>query len=454
MTVSFDAWLEGFVQPTTHTLEVVAPRVQLVLEPVSPRLKQELQHPNRTATLEGLRYSPDGRRIIAGDYPGGVIQVWDSASGKQLTTIETGYGYRGSADYFHLTPDWKTVYVSRDNRTVRRIERDGKKLNEWKFDGDVRAWDIDTGEQTARFQHAPPHGIHAMALAPNGSAFVTAERLPGASESGAPMAASLWDVRTHTERSLGRGLSGHGVFSSDSNIVALSEYRENIYLPVIKLFDVASGSQVRAISSEPLSHIIPMSFDPAGGTLIAIVQIYAKKGDWSELQCYLKFWDVTTGEEVGSIPSGAKNEAFSEVVTGPDGRRLALSNSRGPDAKLYVIDVDRRRLDYVVTLGDKSLIVRRPAFSPDGRWIAVTTQDIPQDVDLRNPAAEDVPQPRIHLIEAATGEVRESLIALQGFATRACFSPDGKTLATTGHGRVLLWDLSVPPGGAIPPSAP
>jgi hypothetical protein len=78
--------------------------------------------------LEGLRYSPDGKRIIAGDYPGGVIQVWDVDTGQQLTKIETGYGYRGSAAYFFLTPDWQTVYVSREKRSMTRIEKAGKKL--------------------------------------------------------------------------------------------------------------------------------------------------------------------------------------------------------------------------------------------------------------------------------------------------------------------------------------
>jgi hypothetical protein len=52
-----------------------------------------------------------------------------------------------------------------------------------------------------------------------------------------------------------------------------------------------------------------------------------------------------------------------------------------------------------------------------------------------------VPQPRIHLIETATGEIRETMIAPQGFSSNVCFSPDGHTLATDGHGRVLLWDM-------------
>jgi hypothetical protein len=74
------------------------------------------------------------------------------------------------------------------------------------------------------------------------------------------------------------------------------------------------------------------------------------------------------------------------------------------------------------------------------------TQVYPEDAAVRDPAVTDLPQPRIHLIDAATGEIRETLVSPQCFAISAAFSPDGKTLATSGEGRVLLWDLPAPPG--------
>jgi WD40 repeat protein len=67
---------------------------------------------------------------------------------------------------------------------------------------------------------------------------------------------------------------------------------------------------------------------------------------------------------------------------------------------------------------------------------------------VRNPSTEEIPQLRIHLIEVATGEIKETLIAPQGGITNLAFSPDGITLATGGIGKVFLWDLSTPPGAA------
>jgi hypothetical protein len=56
----------------------------------------------------------------------------------------------------------------------------------------------------------------------------------------------------------------------------------------------------------------------------------------------------------------------------------------------------------------------------------------------------DEPLP-VRLIDVAAGKVRETLVCPPGYAGAACFSPDGKTLATSVSGRLLLWDLTKPP---------
>ena len=128
VTVSFEAWKEGHVIATTHQLAVVSPRVKLALEEVSSRLKGSLIHPNRESQIVGIRYSADGKRLVAGDYPGGVVQLWDVETGRQLEKIETGYGYKSTYDYFFLSPDWKSVFTWREKRIPNRIEKDGKRF--------------------------------------------------------------------------------------------------------------------------------------------------------------------------------------------------------------------------------------------------------------------------------------------------------------------------------------
>jgi hypothetical protein len=98
-----------------------------------------------------------------------------------------------------------------------------------------------------------------------------------------------------------------------------------------------------------------------------------------------------------------------------------------------------------IVLGQKDFI-REPVFSPSGQWLAVITQLFPEELQRREADAQDLPQPRIHLVDVAAAAVRETLVAPQGVAVALCFSPDGTTLATGGHGKVLLWDLTKPSG--------
>jgi WD40 repeat protein len=405
------------------------------LEAVSARLKGVLIHPNRTGALYGLRYSPDGGRVIAGDYPGGVVQVWDTATGKELTKIETGYGSRGSAEYFFLTPDWGTLFVSREKSQATRVERDAKKLIRWKFDGDVRAWDLATGELRATYQHSPARGTTWMEMAPDGGTFVTFEELSGESERGPRRAASLWDVRTKQSRPLPEDIRPLGVYAPDSKTLAVQAV-DGQRVTAVKLIDVGTAREKLSIpiSEKDTRRIGYMAFSPDGTLLVGQLRDEERTG-----QHWLKFWDPA-GREVASF-AGEKWDSFLYMAFSPDGRTLAVTNRGRAGAKLFLFDLPGRKLRKTVPLGETGAYP--PAFSPDGKWVAVPTLLMPEDAGDAA-LAEDLPQPQIHLVEVAAGTVRETLVAPQGFPSAACFSPDGKTLATSGSGRVLLWDLTRP----------
>ncbi len=183
------------------------------------------------------------------------------------------------------------------------------------------------------------------------------------------------------------------------------------------------------------------------------MRLFERAKKWDSWQSWMKWWDAATGREVASFEC-AKNEAFTYVCLSPDGKTLAALNwtpfkgQRGDTRKLFLFSVPEKRLTRTVVLCEKSEgqkpVVTRPAFSPDGKWIAVLTRTVPEkETDDLDP--HDVPQPRILLIEAASGAIRETMISPQCFSNDVCFSPDGSTLATGGLGRVLLWDMTKMP---------
>ena len=405
-------------------------------------------HPNKSASIGHLQFSPDGKRLIAGDYPGGVVAVFDVASGKRLTTLETGYGYRSTAKYFSVSPDWKTVYVSREKRKAERVEQNGKRMLNWTFDGDVRAWSLDDGQLVRTYKHQPPRGIWWMALSPDGSKMLTAEHLSGISERGYQSAASLWDVKSGTSRTV-EGLTSFGNFSPDGRSLVFTLQDEDGYAHGLKLIDTDTGREKWSLPiPDKNAWLNAGTFSRDGRLLFGTVRHFERAKKWENWQVWLKWWDAATGREVASF-EGDKNDEFINLAVSPDGQTLAALNWRGDQRKLLLFSVPQKRLLQTTILADKAkdqrLIASGCQFSPDSKWLVAITRLYPEKERGDDVDARDLPQPRIHLIEAATGAVRETMIAPQSFSNNACFSPDGRTLATDGLGRVLLWDMTKMP---------
>jgi WD40 repeat protein len=417
------------------------------LEAVSSRLKGELIHPNRTASPAALYFSPDGKRLLAGDYPGGVIAVWDLATGKRLTTIEAGYGYHATLHYYAVSPDWRTLFAWREKRKPERVEQDGKRMIRWTFDGAVCAWDLDNGKLLRTYKHQPPRNIRVMRLSPDGKTFYTFDELPGTYEGGPKNAVSLWDVKAGTYRTL-EGVNTYGLFSPDGKTLAFAVVAGDGYSHGLKLIDAATGRDKWSVPvTDKYASAEPVAFSPDGKLLFGAVRVYERPKNWDNWRSQMKWWDAATGREIASFDTARDDTLFAPCFS-PDGGTLAAFNwPSDQHRKLFLYDVSRKRLARTTPLCDKvegqRSITSSPVFSPDGKWLAVITRTYPEkarggeDLDPR-----DLPQPRILLIETATGAIRETLVAPQSFASTACFSPDGRTLATGGHGRVLLWDVA------------
>ncbi|MFO0808244.1 MAG: WD40 repeat domain-containing protein [Gemmataceae bacterium] len=447
MKLSFDAWADGHVAPAEYELPVVLPNAIIKLEPVSSRLRATLQHPSRRGVLSGVRYSPDGSKLVASSYPEGVVQFWDAVSGRQLGKVETPPGYRGSADYAMLAPDWGTVYATVEGRRLERFERDGKPMIRWKMDGFARAWDAATGEVRRTYRAEPPaNPLHAT-LSPNGRWLMTIDELSGEREGGPQRAASLWDVASGQRRSLPETVSPYGVYSADSKSFAASTTAGEFNYAGLAIVDTGAAKVVREIATGvAFGNADPVAFSPDGRRLIGSLRSFPGKGDYSSWQTRLATWDVTTGRELGSFPSpGPKTWMLVRLST--DGRTVAAILSRPPGApdqeepsKLFLLDGETLALRKAVVLG-ANFLMSDAAFRPDGKLVTLLTRPRIADNNRRDPSAEDYPQPKILLIDAATGDLRATLVLPQCFSRALAFSPDGKTLAVGGPGQVLLFDV-------------
>jgi WD40 repeat protein len=193
------------------------------------------------------------------------------------------------------------------------------------------------------------------------------------------------------------------------------------------------------------------------GVLIALLLPAVQRVRDYAARTKCKWYDVATGKELASFPGEKKDSLFNARFS-PEGRTVAaVSWGLVTKKEMYLFDVPTKKLVKRLLIGEKKgghwTLACMPIFSPDGKWLAFITQVIPEskgaDWDPR-----DVAQARIHLVDVASAQTRETIIAPQGFSRSACFSPDGKLLATAGLGRVLLWELSTPPGTLAGAKAP
>jgi WD40 repeat protein len=231
---------------------------------------------------------------------------------------------------------------------------------------------------------------------------------------------------------------------------------EGFYSTAIQLIDLETR-QVKATIAMPhkLAHAYVTDFTSDGKTLRGAIEIYEEQlwQKWEKWIYTTKFWDIATGKEVGSIPTDESETTYTMATYSPDGKILAgsrwtprhgtraekLHANLNTGAKLFLVDVPGRRTRGIVLQDDA--VVGAIAFSPDSTLVAVVTQARGRGAGSEAGDVDGLSQPRIHLVDAQTADVRETLIAPPGQITALSFSPDGRILASAGIGEVLLWSM-------------
>jgi WD40 repeat protein len=432
--VSFDAWKQGNVASAQQVMEIVPAAPDPPLTTVSSQLEGELILPNKKGMLQGLGFSPDGKRLVAGDGSAGVIQIWDVASRKLSISIEAGKitterrgGGRGGEASFALSPDWQKLYA--------------------KNGAEVSVWDPQSGKQIDTLQDKLMTNVRSLMLSSDGNALIaTAGRAGGL----------IWDTSTKKSQPLPENLSlSSGALSRDGKLFA-SVQSEGFYSSAIQVIDLETR-KVRTTIEMPnkLAHAYVTDFTPDGNILRGAIEIYDEHlwQKWEKWQYTTKFWDVATGKEVASFPTDESETTYTMASYSADGKTLAgsrwtprhgtraekLHANLTTGAKLFLVDVPGKRTRGIVLQEDA--VVAAIAFSPDSKLVAVVTQPRGRGDGPEAGDGDTAPQPRIHLVDAQEAKVRESLIAPPGQISALSFSPDGRTLASAGLGKVLLWVL-------------
>jgi WD40 repeat protein/serine/threonine protein kinase len=315
--------------------------------------------PNRCCWL----FSPDGTLLAVGTTDGRV-QLYDTATGHERSFLQ------GAAPL-------KDVCFSADGRKLATIHADRQ----------ARTWEVATGKELATFALRSP-SFRDCALSPDGQMLALANH-PAHSQVGLYRGGRAEPAVLQT-----RGVTvGCVAFSPDGRTLASGDFNN-----CVDLWDAATG-QLRDRFTPHLGELVRLAFSPDGTQL-----------GTGSVSGFASVWDLARRQRLFLFK--AHTTAIADLGFSADGQSLVATSADGT-ARLWQLTTPESR-----TLVCPDATLSRVAFSPDGKWLAVTRP--------------------LTLWDARTGVLERRLDSADSVA----FSPDGKTLASGGSdSRVRLWDL-------------
>jgi WD40 repeat protein/serine/threonine protein kinase len=314
-----------------------------------------LNYAGHSDWLRSVSFSPDESWLATASFDG-TAQIWDGSSGEILLTLA---GHDAAVNAVAFGPDGtRLATVSEDNT--------------------ARLWDTTTGKQLhvldghteKKYQEGgEPEGVMDVAFSPDGAKLATA---------GMDGQIKVWDVGTGEEL---LSLSGHpedrGIysvaFSQDGALLASGTDQPS----VVKVWDTVTGRELLNLPGYEAGRIFGIDFNPDGSRLavsnntgqLDVWLLPEPKGDQSEqtpkklhsnpsphssgitdvmfssdgtrlvtasFDQTAKVWDAETGQALLTLnhPDGLWDARFS-----PDGTRLATAGLDGV-ARLFTVDLD------------------------------------------------------------------------------------------------------------------
>ncbi len=335
-----------------------------------------------TDDVVSVAFSPNGNILASGSMDGTVV-LWDT---QNFQTISKITGHNGRINELAFTPDGKTIVSGSNDRTVR-------------------LWDTETGRNLNTFI-GHNSSVVSIAISPDGQTIASGGDL-GPSINGwysDDFSIKLWDVDSGKNKKtmIGHYSAIHNLsFSLDGRILTSTSEWDSI------LWDVKTGNPLWTLSGDRDNPMGSITFSPDGNTFITA----GKSG--------IQFWDLNTMQPI-PLYTGLP-EGYAYGVYSPDGRTLAVSGMN-PDIHLLNISTGAYRTIQTGHSGRFTI----PAFSLDGKTLA--TASFFDDNTIR-------------FWDLVSNELKFTITSNPDKVCHLIFSPDGKTLATTGYGGVIyLWN--------------
>ncbi|OAR24626.1 hypothetical protein A8W25_19835 [Streptomyces sp. ERV7] len=319
--------------------------------------------------------SPDGRTIALGHHDG-TLRLRDARTGRTETTLRRDFG---QVQVLRFSPDGRTVAAGYRNGPVRLWNPAG---------GDIRTLKDSTG-------------MYDFVFSADGGTFAagTSDSLQNQG------ASSVWEVATGRLAATLPGYTGR-----PGALTAAPDGRSMATIGgdgTVRLNDLTHHLRTRTLYTTDTDQIRALALSPDGHSLAT--------GDATA-----RLWDTTTGRLRATLPDRARMEEFQELAFTPDGRSLAATGA----LNVRVWEPASGRV--LAGRTDDHTGVQDTALSPDGRTRATSS----------------VRTETVSLWDIAAGRLRVTLPDSRKWPRALSFSPDGRTLAASDGTALRLWDTT------------
>jgi eukaryotic-like serine/threonine-protein kinase len=348
-----------------------------------------------TGYISSVAFSPDGKRILTGGGgefgPGRLAQgettVWDAERGQEILSLE---GHTGHVNGVAFSPDGKRILTGSMDKTAKvwnaetgqailslkgHTERvisvafspDGKRILTGSGDTTVKVWEAETGQEVFSLKGHIAF-VRSVAFSPDGNRILTGSQDMTAKVWGADKGQDIVSLvgHTHTVTSI--------VFSPDGNRILTGSADGTA-----KLWDARTGKEIHSLEGHTLG-VNSVAFSSDGKRIFA----------WDKQKKVLA-WSTEDGK-----PFEPNNPPFApphDSARSPDGSHLALGNGIF-SVGVVVIDIaqhERQNLWPLPNAAERRRYHSEQATlaEKDKQWCAVAFHlgrlllDAPDDADLK-----------------------------------------------------------------------
>jgi len=321
--------------------------------------------------------------LSGSEFTPGKLTMRDALSGREL---QARTGHFRDIRHLTFTPDGRGLVAASDSRD---------QVRHWEWETQKQLRELCQEEKRDNRGHSEPLHPRILAFTDDGRFLV--------------YRGAIWDWPTgkklHDIESKNEFITA-GAIGSRGNLVVTSSVTSDRSLPnPLKIWDIATGRQLRRLNGVPKKEITSLAFSPDGKLVASSELEFAGVSD-------LKVWDATNGDELFLLPVKGQ---ISGLQFSPDSKRIIVSARSSSEALPTKVWDARSRQEVFSELTHAG----RLCVSKNGSRLFCFDDD------------DWVPANRA-LVEydAAAGEAALTLVGHKEMVCSLSFSPDGHRLAS------------------------